>query len=447
MKYQKAKDIRGTSFGDLMTKKMVAGGGIGESLGATISDKTKAKMTGIKESFDPLNMAKFMTGGSSLGPALLGKILGRSKSDMKYFSGLSRKRKGTASKLGPLEGDDNDFASILYNIESLLKESLDDDESQRQKENNFAEEREAERLRRHKELIEAITGKTYSEKATATKMEEDEKGGSLLDDILAFFGLKDLGKAVLGGLGGLARAAIGASGVLLGGAVAAGIAYFMYKVLTDESSYDKDPNSPFNQALKQAESVGGLSGVKDEMEKRKSLPEYERTMAELKDYEITFNDGDKLGDMQLAGYAARGDEAARAVADYKKQRDGLQSSTSSVPATATPVSLESGSSGTPGGAGVGDTDSATPVSNAAGDGTATPVSETPSSAAVTSATNENLEMNLPSSGEFASTTESINNNIISSQQNRQSVPTGEIPSVRNAEETFHRMILYSTRVV
>ena len=75
MEYQKAKDIRGTSFGDLMAKKLIGGGGIGESLKSTISDKTKAKMTGFKQAFDPLNMAKFMTGGSSLGPALLGKIL------------------------------------------------------------------------------------------------------------------------------------------------------------------------------------------------------------------------------------------------------------------------------------------------------------------------------------------------------------------------------------
>ena len=427
MKYQKAKDIRGTSFGDLMTKKMVSGGGIGESLGATISDKTKAKITGIKESFDPLNMAKFLGGGSSLGPALLGKIMGRSKSDIKYFSGLSKKGKGTASKLGPLGGEEGDFATILFNIENLLKQSLDDDETQRQKENNFAEEKESERLRRHKELIEAITGKPYSGKATSIKMEKEE-GGSILDNILGFFGLKELGKTALKGLGSLASVAVGAGGILLGGAAAAGIAYFMYKVLTDESSYDKDPNSPFNQALKQAESVGGLAGVKDEMEKRKSLPEYERTMAELKDVEKTFNEGDKLGDMQLAGYAARGDEAARAVADYKKQRDRTQSSSASVPVTATPA----GAAGS---------------SAAVGSDTATPVTETPSSAAVTSSTNENLEMNLPSSGEFASTTESINNNIISTEQSRQSIPIGEIPSVRNQEPTFANMILYSTKVV
>ena len=47
MEYQKAKDIRGTSFGDLMAKKLIGGGGIGESLKSTISDKTKAKMTGF----------------------------------------------------------------------------------------------------------------------------------------------------------------------------------------------------------------------------------------------------------------------------------------------------------------------------------------------------------------------------------------------------------------
>ena len=116
MEYQKAKDIRGTSFGDLMAKKLLEGGGIGESLKATVSQKTKAKMTGIKESFDPLNMAKFMTGGSSLGPALLGKLMGRSKKDIKFFAGKTRKGRDSASKLGALD-DDTDITSILYDIE------------------------------------------------------------------------------------------------------------------------------------------------------------------------------------------------------------------------------------------------------------------------------------------------------------------------------------------
>jgi hypothetical protein len=442
MKYQKAKQIRESSFGDLMAKKMVAGGGIGESLGATISDKTKAKITGIKESFDPLNMAKFLTGGSSLGPALLGKMLGRSKSDIKYFSGLGKKNKGTASKLGPLGNDESDFASILYNIENLLKQGLDDDELQRQKENNFAEERESERLRRHKELIEAITGKPYSGKATATKMEKDEApGGSILDDILGLFGLKELGKTALKGLGSLAGAAVGAGGVLLGAAAAAGIAYFMYKVLTDESSYDKDPNSPFNLALKQAEKVGGLAGVYDEMERRKTLPEYERTMLELKDAEKTYNEGAKLTDVQLEGYAKRGGEAARAVEDYKKQRDGMQSSSASLPTSATPESTS-----TPA------TPSATPVSTP---GPATP-SATPESSAIESPAaapimserlgavqNENLDLSIPESVPDPTTV--VNNNSVKSYEK-----TGDkipMPAVRNTEPTFQDMILYSTRVV
>jgi hypothetical protein len=124
--YQKAKDIRAKSFGDLMSDKLIAGQGIGKSLSATISEKTKASMTGLKEKVDPLNIAKFMTGGSSLGPALLGKILGRSKEDVKFFAGKTKKGKDTASKLGPI-GEGGDFASILYNIENLLKTSLEED--------------------------------------------------------------------------------------------------------------------------------------------------------------------------------------------------------------------------------------------------------------------------------------------------------------------------------
>jgi hypothetical protein len=60
------------------------------------------------------------------------------------------------------------------------------------------------------------------------------------------------------------------------------------------------------------------------------------------------------------------------------------------------------------------------------------------------ATNENLEMNLPKDSTLAG--ETINTTNINSQ-NQPSQSVTEIPLVRNMEETFQRMILYSTRVV
>ena len=58
-----------------------------KSLKNSIDKKLKAKAKGIKETFDILNIAKVLTGGSSIGPAIVGRMLGRSKEDIEYFTG------------------------------------------------------------------------------------------------------------------------------------------------------------------------------------------------------------------------------------------------------------------------------------------------------------------------------------------------------------------------
>jgi hypothetical protein len=82
--------------------------------------------------------------------------------------------------------------------------------------------------------------------------------------------------------------------------------------------------------------TGGLAGQKDEQDRMKKLPEYERTKAEIAQYEKTFNEGEKLGEMQLAGYAKRGSESARAVEDYKKANN-IGQTPAPTPAPASPA--------------------------------------------------------------------------------------------------------------
>lgn len=428
MEYQKAKDIRGTSFGDLMAKKLLEGGGIGESLKATVSQKTKAKMTGIKESFDPLNMAKFMTGGSSLGPALLGKLMGRSKKDIKFFAGKTRKGRDSASKLGALD-DDTDITSILYDIEKLLSESLEYDKMQLDKENNFAEEKESERLRRHKELIEAITGKKYSGKASATTMKKDAEEES--SGLLSMFGLKDVGKMALRGLGTLAKFALGPIGApLLAAAAIGGFGYFIYKALKEEPSYEAEQAA---KGIRQAESVGGLAGVKDEEDRIKKLPEYERTMAEIANYEKNYNEGEKLNDAQLEGFIKKGPEAAKAVQDYKAKRDGVTATP--VPSSPqTPASTETNEAST---------ESASPMAGGRGGGSAAAMQSPNMGSQLQNVQAENLDMSIPTSSEDPSVVFNQSTKTPESSTKTKS----PLPAVRNLEETFQRMILYSTRVV
>jgi len=190
MDYQQAQKIRSKSFASIMTEKLAEGGSIGGSLRATVSERSQARMKGIKEKFDILNIAKMMTGGSNLAPAILGRMLGRSTRDIKYFAGIKDKK--TASKLGPTgDGVSPEMMDILEKIYEFLKETNDEDRLKKQEESQFAKEKELERMRRHKELMEAITGKPYTN--TYTKVKKEEDGTSLMDSIFGSGAFKLLG--------------------------------------------------------------------------------------------------------------------------------------------------------------------------------------------------------------------------------------------------------------
>lgn len=466
MEYQKAKDIRSKSFGDLMTENILQNKSIGGSLSSAISEKTKAKVTGIKQTFDPLNMAKFVTGGSSLGPAILGKILGRKKEDIKFFSGKTRKGRDTASKLGPTEN--LDFIGVLYNIESLLLKSNEESALQREKENNFAEEKESERLRRHKELIEAITGKKYtSTTVTAEKIVEKQET-NFIETILDAFGI---GKSALNVLKIVGRFAMLAAGPALGAMSAMAFAYVMYKMLTDKSGYE-DKDSELSKGLEQAQSVGGLAGVKDEMEKRKKLPEYERTMADIKDFETINNEGQKLNDTQLQGFAKRGSGSLAAVEDYKIARDKYLQITGEKPTVPGQIPMAEPDIEPPNSANAIAADSAAPSSSSSSTGpSATQVTSTPPTGStgpssvtptasdapmatpmvtptkgekLSSVTNENLTTNIQET--IAEGLNVVNNSSIKQSLRSQGTKTS-IPPVRNMEESFQKMIFESTRIV
>jgi len=119
--YQKARTIRSTKLTDLLADQLAFEPSVGSAIKRTVSLKLQARMKGFKEKFDPLNIIKFMTFGSTLAPALLGRMMGRSSRDIQYFSGRNRPvrvGKSTASKITPIEGGDGDVSGIN---EQLLK--------------------------------------------------------------------------------------------------------------------------------------------------------------------------------------------------------------------------------------------------------------------------------------------------------------------------------------
>ena len=433
MTYQQAERIRKKSFGSLLGEQE---GGLGESLRKTLSIKGKARMTGIKEKFDPLNIAKFLTGGSNFAPAALGKLFGRSKEDIARFSGSKLKDVGgTATKIDALQSE-NQTLDMLMKIYEFMQKSYEDKIEQRNKENAFAEENKSEKDRRHKELIAAITGKPMGIEKTAEKIQE--KRTSFVDDVLSAFGGLTLAKTAFTTLATVAKFfAFNPVGLAILGSVALGALF--WKLFSDKSGYE-DADSELSKGLKQAESVGGLSGVKDEAERRKKLPEYDRTMAEIQDFQQFQNEGDKLNDKQLEGFANRGPGALEAVEDYKQQRktyeeiSGVktpQPSTTAPSAAATPsVPMAEPASG------------AAPISSVPMAEPAA-VESIPTGQALSSAQSQNLDLNIPESQSDPSSV--VNNTVTASNKTIQ--PTEPMPSVRNQEPTFADMILYSTRVV
>ena len=438
MNYQQAEKIRNKSFGSLLGEQE---GGLGTSLKKTLSLKSQARMAGIKEKFDPLNIAKFLTGGSNFAPAALGKLFGRSKEDIARFSGSKLKDvSGTATKIGSLESE-NQTLDMLMKIYEFMQKTQEDKVAQRDAENNFAEENKLEKDRRHKELIAAITGKPFTGKVSATKAPADDKKEE--DTIISTFGLKGAGKMALKGLGSLAAFAMSPVGVaMLAAAAIGGFGYFIYKALKEEPSYEAEQEA---RGIRQAESVGGLAGVKDEEDRIKKLPEYERTMAELINYEKNYNEGEKLGDMQLAGFAKRGSESARAVEDYKAKRDGRTATpVTQTPQTPTPATGETPtSSAAPMAGGSGGMNSSTASAASAGGDTSVAMESPNMGLQLQSAQSQNLDMQIPVSGEDPSI--AISNSV---KVNAGSTETKEpLPAVRNLEETFQRMIMYSTKIV
>ena len=130
MSYQMAARLKNQPLGSVIADQLISGEGYGASIGKAIGLKTKARVTRLKAKFDPLNIAKFMTGGSRLGPAILGKMTGRSRKDIEYFTGRARPV-STSTKIGKLEKDGGGGSSgmdeMLNKIYDFMKQNREED--------------------------------------------------------------------------------------------------------------------------------------------------------------------------------------------------------------------------------------------------------------------------------------------------------------------------------
>lgn len=85
MNYAEAAKIRKTSFGNLYADRVIQGQN--PSARSVVSDKLAARAIGLKQTFGLMNIAKVLTLGSNWAPALVGSIVGASKSDIRHVTG------------------------------------------------------------------------------------------------------------------------------------------------------------------------------------------------------------------------------------------------------------------------------------------------------------------------------------------------------------------------
>jgi len=169
MDYQKAKDIRGKSLSSLITDNIVAGGSVSSSIRQALSDRSKARSTGIKEKFDPLNIVKALTGGSRLAPAILGRLTGRSPETIKYFTKDPKKREN----FGGISSQDLTAATQKLGSIYTMMVKMEEERKLLEEENtrNQVTEQEEEDAR-NKQLIKALTARVRPKKKVKKEPEE-----------------------------------------------------------------------------------------------------------------------------------------------------------------------------------------------------------------------------------------------------------------------------------
>lgn len=450
MTYQEARRIRNKdySLGNLITQNirktdMGAGAAIKEAFKEKfdVKTRTKAKITGIKEKFDPLNIAKFLTFGSNVAPALLGRMTGRSKADIANFTGGRAKPYESATKIGKLEGDDSGMTEILDKIYTFMKKNQEDDIKHQELQNNYREEELIESDKKHKELLAALAKLTGNkvESQTAGKVQPEEPK-SLFDTVMDMFGLgKDI-FSILRTVGPLLAnpLVLGALGAI---AVGASLAYLL--------ANDKNPEDTSKAIISAGAADGGLAETimnanEDVVAARKNELLAGRTGDE---WSLFGDDEKKKAYLEKIGWDEKSatTKADRDAGIIGYDSDGMPIYKKKEGAAATPVSPQS-SSGTSGTT----TEEATQARSdyAKTDPRLNRATEAESpagaSADLVAATNENNNLKLEDLTSVP-TIDTVN----SSQTNvdKSSNPKQPLPPVRNLEETFQRMILNSTKVV
>jgi hypothetical protein len=177
MNYYDAAKIRKKGFANLMSDKLTSGQGVISSLRETMSDRSKAKSLAMKERFDPMNIAKFLTGGSKLGPAIVGRLTGRSKDDIDYFTGKRRyEYTPRTPRVGTMFGGGSRKATeVLEKIVSFMEKSKADDVKEQDTLDSYNEMNEYMKADNHKEVMDVFREAIKNKKRAMKEMAKEAK--------------------------------------------------------------------------------------------------------------------------------------------------------------------------------------------------------------------------------------------------------------------------------
>lgn len=394
---------------------------------AQISNKTKNSVNGMKSKFSSPALNRFMGGETTT------KKSGSTGENQKTKQVKSENK--TATKIAPLE-QGNNLVDMLLKIYTFLQKTHNEDKMNFEKMNQFREETKSEDDARQQRLLDAIKALTKPGKEEVTA-EQEKESSNIIDSILG-------GVAAVATLTKVLRFFTGPLGIAILGAT----------TLFELINRDKNPEATTAGMLtagdvtRQAASI--TEAQKDTITGRKNRllaarPENKKApwwnpIAEAESQKKYLQE---IGFDEKTGLTAAEKEAGYTDIDenFNPIRK-VETPTAAPTATPTGTATEQPSGSTP-----------APVSTP----TSTPVQSNATSSPepmVSSPVSERLnqvqtENNTAKINDLTESSTTVTNNVTqSTAPNRtESLERTELPAVRNTEETFQKMIYYSTRVV
>jgi hypothetical protein len=386
--------------------------------------------------------------------ALVGKGASATKQKNVSFDGKAKIKKDgrdTASKIKPLK-QGNQLIDVLSKIYNFMNKNYEEDKLHRERLENFKEEEKLEADKRHKALlaqIELLMKERDGGKSTASKV-ENETGMSIegvVGSILNAFGGARTAITVLSSLGAFLVSPVGLA--ILGTATVAGLAYLLY------DTYKKGPTP--EQAAEILRTTPPQAMTK---ERRERLEKIVKEGGETASKTLESGNADAIaaagGEEKLRQQINNAGNTAELKPDMKvkprpvpngKNDLQIQSWDSKYGQThnpdGTPKNIPEKKEVLPSAP---EQKTQTPPSAPSTTKPVEPAPMTPPSAKLNEVQSQNNTAKVNALTEPSTST--INNISSSKVMKKSSVETrSKIPPVRNLEETFQKMITYSTRVV